>query len=67
MGDIIKLSASAAASKLCESVQARTDVYLPHGQYHVKPHVKSSWFCCWNDKVLKQMVLIRIEFSEANP
>ena len=34
--DIIKLSACAAASELCDWVQV--DVYIPHRKYQVKPH-----------------------------
>ena len=41
--DIFKLSASAAASELCESVQVGIDVYIPHQKYQVKPH-SSPWF-----------------------
>ena len=41
--DIFKLSASAAASEFCEGVQVRTDVYIPHRKYQVKPH-SSPWF-----------------------
>ena len=36
--DILKLSASAAASELCEWVQVGIDVYIPHCKYQVKPH-----------------------------
>ena len=41
--DIFNLSASAAASKFCEWVQVRIDVYIPHCEYQVKPH-SSPWF-----------------------
>ena len=41
--DIFKLSASFAASKFCEWVQVRTDVYIPHRKYQVKPH-PFPWF-----------------------
>ena len=41
--DIFKLSASAAASELCEWVQVGIDVYIPHRKYQVKPH-SSQWF-----------------------
>ena len=41
--DIFKLSASAAASELCEWVQVGIDVYIPHRKYQVKPH-SSPWF-----------------------
>ena len=41
--DILKLSASAAASKFCEWVQVGIDVYVPHRKYQVKPH-SSPWF-----------------------
>ena len=41
--DILKLSASAAASELCEWVQVGIDVYIPHRKYQVKPH-SSPWF-----------------------
>ena len=36
--NIVKLSASAAASGFCEWVQAGNDVYLPHRKYQVKPY-----------------------------
>ena len=36
--DILKSSASAAASEICEWIQARIDVYIPHCKYQVKPH-----------------------------
>ena len=39
----IKLSASAAASEFCECLQVGIDVYIPHRQYQIKPHV-SPWF-----------------------
>ena len=35
--DIFKLSASAAASEFCQWVQVRTDVYIRHRKYQVKP------------------------------
>ena len=41
--DVFKLGASAAASELCEWVQAEIDVYIPHKKYQVKPHL-SPWF-----------------------
>ena len=41
--DVFKLGASAAASELCEWVQAGIDVYIPHKKYQVKPHL-SPWF-----------------------
>ena len=41
--DIFKLSASTAAGELCELLQVRTDVYIPHCKYQVKPH-SSPWF-----------------------
>ena len=41
--DIFKLSASAAASEFCESVQAGIDVYIPHRKYQVKSDL-SPWF-----------------------
>ena len=41
--DILKLSASAAASELCEWVQVEIDVYIPHRKYQIKPH-SSPWF-----------------------
>ena len=41
--DIVKLSASAAASEFCEWVLVGTDVYIPHRKYQVKPH-SSPWF-----------------------
>ena len=43
LGDIFKLSASAAASEFCEWVQVGIDVYIPHRKYQVKPH-SSLWF-----------------------
>ena len=36
-GDILKLSASAAASEFCEWVQVGIDVYIPLCKYQVKP------------------------------
>ena len=41
--DIIKLSASAAASEFCEWVQAGIDVYIPLRNCQVKYH-SSPWF-----------------------
>ena len=41
--DIFKLSASAAASELCEWVRVGIDVYITHRKYQVKPHL-SPWF-----------------------
>ena len=41
--DILKLSASAAASEYCEWVQVGIDAYIPHRKYQVKPH-SSTWF-----------------------
>ena len=41
--DIFKISASAAASELCEWVHIAIDVYIPHRKYQVKPH-SSPWF-----------------------
>ena len=41
--DIFQLSASAAASELCEWLQVRMNVYIPHRKYLVKPH-SSPWF-----------------------
>ena len=41
--DILKLSASAAASEFCEWVQVGINVYIPHLKYQVKPH-SSPWF-----------------------
>ena len=41
--DILKLSASAAASEFFEWVQVGIDVYIPHRKYQVKPH-SSPWF-----------------------
>ena len=41
--DIVKLSASAAASEFCELVQVEIDVYIPHQKYQFKPH-SSPWF-----------------------
>ena len=42
MGDIFRLSASAAAREFCEWVQIGIDVYIPH-KYQVKLH-SSPWF-----------------------
>ena len=39
--DILKFSASVAASEFCGRVQI--DVYIPHCKYQVKPH-SSPWF-----------------------
>ena len=36
--DILKLSASTAASEFCECVQVGIDIYIPHRKYQVKPH-----------------------------
>ena len=41
--DVFKLSASAAASEICEWIQVGTDVYIPHRKYQVKFH-SSPWF-----------------------
>ena len=41
--NILKLSASAAASEFCEWIQVGIDVYIPHRKYQVKPH-SSPWF-----------------------
>ena len=41
--DIFKVSASTAASELCEWIQVGIDVYIPHCKYQVKPH-SSLWF-----------------------
>ena len=41
--DIVKLSASGAASEFCECVQVGTDVYIPHRKYQVQPR-SSPWF-----------------------
>ena len=41
--DILKLSASAAASEFCQWVQVGIDVYIPHQKYQLKPH-SSPWF-----------------------
>ena len=41
--DILKLSASTAASEFCEWVQVGIDVYIPYRKYQVKPH-SSPWF-----------------------
>ena len=42
-GDFFKPSASAAASEFYEQVHVATDVYIPHNEYQVKPHL-SPWF-----------------------
>ena len=41
--DFFNLGASATTSEFCEWIQVRTDVYIPHGKYQVKPH-SSPWF-----------------------
>ena len=41
--DVFKLSASAAASDLFESVQVGNDVYIPHSKSQVNPQ-SSPWF-----------------------
>ena len=41
--DIFKLGASAAANEFCEWVQVRTDAYIPHRKYQVKPHSSPSF------------------------
>ena len=41
--DIFKLGGFATASKFCEKVEVRIDVYTPHGKYQVQPH-SSPWF-----------------------
>ena len=41
--DVFKLSASPAASEICEWVQVGIDVYISHRKYQVKPH-SSPWF-----------------------
>ena len=41
--DIFKLSASSAASEICERVQVGIAVYVPHHKYKVKLH-SSPWF-----------------------
>ena len=41
--DILKLSASTAASEYCEWDQVGIDVYIPHRKYQVKRH-SSPWF-----------------------
>ena len=41
--DIFKFSASAAASKFCEWIQVKIDVYIPHCKYQAKLH-SSPWF-----------------------
>ena len=43
MGNIFKLSTSAAASEFCEWAQVGIDVYIPHRKYQVKPYL-SPWF-----------------------
>ena len=40
---IFKLNAFAAASEFCEWFQAGIDVYIPHHNYQVRPHL-SPWF-----------------------
>ena len=41
--DLFKLGASATAIEFCEGVQIGIDVYIPHRNYHVKPH-SFIWF-----------------------
>ena len=41
--DILKLSASAAASEFCYWVQVGIDVYIPHHKYQIKLR-SSAWF-----------------------
>ena len=41
--DVFKLSASAAASEICEWIQVGIDVYIPHRKYQLKSHW-SPWF-----------------------
>ena len=41
--NIFKLSASSAASELCEWLQLGIDIYISHRKYQVKPH-SSPWF-----------------------
>ena len=41
--DIFKLSASSAASEICEWVQVGIDVYIRHCKYQVKPHSSPSF------------------------
>ena len=41
--NIFQIGASAAASEFREWFQVRTDVYIPHLKYHIKPH-SSPWF-----------------------
>ena len=38
MVNIVKLSASAAASAFCKWVKVVINVYIPHCKYQVKPH-----------------------------
>ena len=40
--DVLRLSASAAASGFCKWVQVGIDAYIPHRKYQVKSH-SSSW------------------------
>ena len=40
--NIFKLGASAAASEFCGWVQVKTDEYIPHKKYQVKPHFSPS-------------------------
>ena len=35
---IFKISASPAASEVCECVHVGIDLYIPHHKYQVKPH-----------------------------
>ena len=42
-GNVIKLSASAAADEFCEWAQVGIDAYIPHRKYKIDPH-SSPWF-----------------------
>ena len=56
--NILKLSASAAASELCELVEVALDVYIPHHQYQVKPHS-----CLWFSAAFAAAIVQRNHFS----
>ena len=49
---VLKLGASAAASKFCEWVQVGIDVYIPHRQYQVKPHSSPSFSAAFADAIV---------------
>ena len=46
--DIFKLSASAAASEVCEWFQVGINIYIPLHNHQVKPHSSFIFFICTN-------------------